>query len=382
VSGKFIPYGRQFIDDMDIASVTEVLQSDYLTTGPKINEFECAVGSYVGADYAVAVSSGTAALHCAMYALDIKQGDEVIIPTITFAATANGVLYMGGRPVFADVEPDSLLMDPDDVEKKVTENTRAIIAVDYAGHPCRYDRLKEIAHKHSLSIVSDSCHALGAEYGGKKCGTIADLTCFSFHPLKHITTGEGGMITTDSAEQAERMRRFRNHGINADHLQRSKLGTWYYEVVDLGFNYRITDFQCALGIAQMEKLPRFLGRRREIAALYDNAFSSVSGIQPLEVSEDVFHAYHLYVIKVHKKTCGRDRGYVFNALRDADIGVNVHYIPVHMHPYYRKRFDLLPGLCPVAEKVYEEILSLPVHPSMSDDDVDRVILAVREAVGA
>jgi perosamine synthetase len=381
VKDKFISYSQQHIDEEDIASVVEVLRSDWLTTGPKISEFEEAVASYVGARRAVAVSSGTAALHCAMYALDIESGDEVIVPSITFAATANCVVYVGGKPVFADVEPGTLLIDPDDVERKITKKTRAIIAVDYAGHPCDYDRLKEIADRHSIFLVSDSCHALGAEYQGKKCGTISDLSVFSFHPVKHITTGEGGMITTDNPEYARRMGRFRNHGISADHARRKKQGTWYYEMVDLGFNYRITDFQCALGISQMAKLPGFLERRQEIAALYDEAFNKMPGIKPLDVSGNVNHAYHLYVIRVLEKECGRDRGQIFNALRDAEIGANVHYIPVHLHPYYQERYATKPGMCPVAERAYEEILSLPIHPSMTKADVDRVVSALEESMG-
>ena len=381
MKNKYIPYGCQNISESDIEEVAKVLRSDLLTTGTKINEFEEAVASYVGARHAVAVSSGTAALHSAMFALGIEPGDEVIVPSITFAATANCVVYMGAKPVFADVEPGTLLIDPDDVERKITKKTRAIIAVDYAGHPCDYDRLKEIAGRHSIFLVSDSCHALGAEYQGKKCGTISDLSIFSFHPVKHITTGEGGMITTDNPEYAERMRRFRNHGISADPARRKEQGTWYYEMVDLGFNYRITDFQCALGISQMAKLPRFLVRRQVIAVLYDEAFNKMPGIKPLDVSGNVRHAYHLYVIRVLEEECGRDRGQIFSALRDAGIGVNVHYIPVHLHPYYQERYTTKAGMCPVAEWAYEEILSLPIHPSMTKADVDRVVSALEESMG-
>jgi perosamine synthetase len=380
VSDKFIPYGRQYIDEEDIASVIDVLRSDWITTGPKIREFEEVVADYVGAKYAVAVSSGTAALHCAMYALGIEPGDEVIVSPMTFAATANCVVHMGAKPVFADVEPGTLLIDPDDVKRKITEKTKAIIAVDYAGHPCEYDRLWKIANQHSLFLASDSCHALGAEYRGKMCGAIADLSVFSFHPVKHITTGEGGMVTTDNPEYVERMSRFRNHGISADHAKRKEQGTWYYEMVDLGFNYRITDFQCALGIKQMEKLPSFLERRQDIAACYDEAFDKILGIMPLAVSENVTHAYHLYVIRVLEEECGLDRGQVFNILNNAGIGANVHYNPVHLHSYYRERFATEPGMCPVAENAFEEILSLPIYPSMTEADVDRVIWAVNEVL--
>jgi perosamine synthetase len=382
LSQEFIPYGRQWITDDDIQAVVDVLRGDWITQGPKVVEFEESLARYCGSKYAVAVSSGTAALHCAMYAMGIGPGDEVVSSPITFAATANSVIYMGAKPVFVDVEPGTLLINPDDVERKITEKTKAIISVDYAGHPCEYDRLREIVDHHSLSILSDSCHALGAEYQDKKCGAIADLTTFSFHPVKHITTGEGGMITTDNFEYAERMRRFRSHGISADHAKRKEQGTWYHEMVDLGFNYRITDFQCALGINQMAKLPQFLKRRREIAARYDEAFGRMSGLEPLAVSEKVTHAYHLYVVRVIKEGCGKDRDQLFDTLRNAGLGVNVHYIPVHLHPYYRERLNTGPGMCPVAEKAYEEILSIPIHPLMTQDHVDRVIGAVNEALSA
>ncbi|MCP4566239.1 MAG: aminotransferase class I/II-fold pyridoxal phosphate-dependent enzyme, partial [FCB group bacterium] len=247
-----IPYGRQSIDEEDIQSVVEVLRSDWLTTGPKVDAFEHALADYVGAEYGVAVSSGTAALHCAMYALGIGPGDEVILPPMTFAATANCVVFLGGTPVFADVQPDTLLIDPVAVEKKITKRTRAIIAVDYAGQPCDYDSLRDIANSHGLSLIADGCHALGAVYKGHRVGSLADMTVFSFHPVKHITTGEGGMITTNDPKFAGRMRRFRNHGIDTDFRQREQQGSWYYEMVDLGYNYRITDMQCALGLSQLK----------------------------------------------------------------------------------------------------------------------------------
>ena len=256
-----IPYGRQFIDEEDIQAVVEVLRSDWLTTGPKIEEFEHAMAAYMGATHAVAVSSGTSALHCAMYSIGIGKGDEVIVPPMTFAATANCVVFQGGTPIFVDVDPDSLLIVPEKIEKKITPRTKAIIAVDYAGHPCDYDKLYEIAKKNKLVLVADSCHALGAEYKGRRSGTFADLNIFSFHPVKHITTGEGGMITTKNADYADRMRIFRNHGITTDHRQREKQGSWFYEMVNCGYNYRITDFQCALGICQLQKLPKFFKRR-------------------------------------------------------------------------------------------------------------------------
>jgi len=375
-----IPYGRQTIDEDDIKAVVDVLRSDWLTTGPKVAEFEQAVADYVGAKYAVAVSSGTAALHAAMYAIGIKPGDEVIAPPITFAATANCVVYQGGTPVFADVDSSTLLLDPAKVEEKITENTSAIIGVDYAGQPCDWDTLREIADKNKLKLVADGCHALGAEYKGSKVGSLADMTIFSFHPVKHITTGEGGMITTDDPELAELMRIFRAHGITTEARQREEQGSWFYEMVDLGYNYRITDFQCALGISQLQKLPKFLERRREIAARYDEAFDRLSGIKPLSVRPDVLHAYHLYVIRIDSNILGIDRTALFKELRKKGIGVNVHYIPVHLLPFYRDKFKTSPGLCLVAESAYEQIISIPMFPGMTDGYVEKVISELKKNV--
>ena len=376
-----IPYGRQSIDEDDIKAVVEVLRSDWLTTGPKVAEFEDALADFVGAKYAVAVNSGTAALHAAMYAIGIGPGDEVIVPPMTFAATANCVVFQGGTPVFADVDPGTLLLDPAKVEEKITEKTRAIIGVDYAGQPCDWDRLQEIADKHGLRLVADGCHALGAEYKGLKAGSLADLSIFSFHPVKHITTGEGGVITTDDADYADRMRIFRNHGITTDHHQREKQGSWFYEMTDLGYNYRMTDFQCALGISQLQKLPKFLERRRTIAKYYDEAFASIPEITPLSVNVNVLHAYHLYVVKIDFKSLGIDRTALFANLREKGIGVNVHYIPVHLHPFYRDKFNTRPGLCPNAEAAYDQIISLPMFPGMMDADVEKVIAILTEMAG-
>lgn len=375
-----IPYGRQFIDEDDIRAVIEVLRSDWLTTGPKVTEFEQAVADYVGAKYAVAVSSGTAALHAAMYAVGIGLGDEVIVPPMTFAATANCVVFQGGTPVFVDVDPDTLLLDPAKVEEKITEKTKAIIGVDYAGHPCDWDKLRDIADRYGLRPVSDGCHALGAEYKGRKVGSLADMTVFSFHPVKHIATGEGGMITTDAPELAGRMRLFRNHGIATDHRQREAQGSWFYEMTDLGYNYRITDFQCALGISQLQKLPKFLERRREIATCYDDAFAGLPGINSLTVRPDIIHAYHLYVVRLDPDALGIDRDTFFANLREKGIGVNVHYSPVYLHPFYREKLLIGPGLCPVAEAAYEQIISLPMFPGMTDEDVKKVINVMQEVI--
>ena len=368
-----IPYGRQGIDEADIQAVIDVLRSDWITTGPKVSEFEQAVANYVGAKYAVAVSSGTAALHTAMYAIGVGPGDEVILPPMTFVATANCVVFQGATPVFADVDPDTLLINPAEVESKITERTKAIIAVDYAGQPCDYNALRHIAERHGLVLIADACHSIGAQFNGRNVGTLADLSVFSFHPVKHITTGEGGMVVTDETQFAEKMRRFRNHGITSDHHQRRSQGSWFYEMLELGYNYRISDFQCALGLAQLKKLPLFLEKRRRIASQYDNAFASVSTIQPLSLQKNVLHAYHLYVIKLNLKALDFSRNNLFQKLRDNHIGSNVHYIPVYLHPYYRKNFGTHSNLCPIAEKVYEQIISIPIYPGMTDQDIKKVI---------
>jgi perosamine synthetase len=375
-----IPYARQWLDKEDIEAVVEVLRSDWLTTGPMIDAFERAVVELVGARQGVAVSSGTAALHAAMFAAGIGQGDEVILPSMTFVSTANSVVFQGGTPVFADVNPDTLLIDPDDVAGKITRRTKAVIAVDYAGQPCDYDALRAITDRHRLLLIADACHALGAQYKGKKVGTLADLTAFSFHPVKHITTGEGGMVVTDNAESASKMYRFRNHGINADQRQRTERGTWHYEMADLGYNYRITDFQCALGISQLKKLSGWITRRQQIADRYHKTFSDLPGVQPLEVLPDVSHAYHLFVVRLDCHQLNINREKVFTALRERGIGVNVHYLPVHLHPFYRQRFGTGPGLCPVAEAAYERLLSLPIFPRMTDKDVDHVLRTVNDLV--
>jgi perosamine synthetase len=377
---KMIPYGRQSISEADLAAVSEVLKSDWLTTGPMVAEFERQFSAAVGAREAVVVSNGTAALHAATYACRIAPGDEVVVPAMTFAASANAVVYQGGSPVFADVDPGTLLVDPADVERKIGPKTKAIVAVDYAGQPCEYDALRAIAARHKLMLIDDACHAVGGSYRGRPVGTLADLNTFSFHPVKHMTTGEGGMITTDDPELATKMRTFRNHGITSDHRQREQQGSWAYEMVDLGFNYRITDFQCALGISQLGRLKESVTRRQAIAARYDRAFAALDGMKPLTKRSDVSHAYHLYVIRLVLERLTVGRAEVFKALRDQRLGVNVHYVPVHLHPFYRQRFGTAPGMCPVAEDAYERIVSLPMYPTMSDDDVGRVIHTVSATI--
>ncbi len=375
-----LPYSRQWITEDDIAAVIETLQSDWLTTGPKVGQFEKAFAHWTGARETVAVSSGTAALHAAMYALGIGPEDEVIVPAMTFAASANCVVYQGGTPVFADVKPGTLLLDPAQVETKITKRTKAIIAVDYAGQPCDYDALTAIAEHYNLAIVADACHALGGSYKGKSVGTLADLNTFSLHPVKNMTSGEGGAITTGEANLAQRIRVFRNHGITSDHRQREAAGSWSYEMVDLGYNYRLTDFQCALGISQLHKLSDWVARRQAIARCYNDAFASLHAVSPLAVREGVSHGYHLYVVRLDLTRLNVDRSAIFSALRAEGIGVNVHYVPVHLHPYYRKRLGTGPGLCPVAELAYEQIISLPIFPQMTDADVGNVISAVSKVV--
>lgn len=380
VRDEFLSYGSQWLDENDIQAVVDVLRSDWITTGPKINEFEKKFAEYVGAKYAIAVSSGTAALHGATFACEVGSGDEVITTPLTFAASANCVIYQGGIPVFADVRNDTLNIDPQKIESKITSRTKAIITVDYTGLPCDYDEVRRIADKHDLLLIGDAAHALGAEYRGKRVGAISDITTFSFHPVKHITTGEGGMITTDSLEIAQKMRVFRNHGITTEARERQERGAWFYEMTDLGYNYRITDFQCALGMSQLAKLDSFVVRRREIAHTYNEAFGDLPQVTTPPIFQDRTSSWHLYVIRLNNDRLKKDRSEIFAALRAENIGVNVHYIPVHLHPFYQQHFGIGPGLCPVAEAAYECIISLPIFPRMSDHDVKDVIIAVRKVM--
>ncbi len=376
VRASLLPYGRQSVDEADIAAVVEVLRSDWLTTGPKVAEFEEAFAARVGAAHAVSFTSGTAALHAAAFAAGLKAGDEAITTPMTFAATANCVLYQGAAPVFADVSADTLNLDPEQIEKKISPRTKAILPVDYAGHPAELTPIIETARRHGLVVIEDACHALGAEYDGRRVGSIADMTVFSFHPVKHITTGEGGMVATNNPQFAETLRRFRNHGISSDARQRQNAGQWHYEMVLLGFNYRLPDIVCALGIQQLKKLDANLARRREIAALYTAAFRDVSGVIPPVVRPEANPAWHLYPIRLDPEKLSADRAQIFRALRAENIGVNVHYIPVHLHPYYRERFGYKGGEFPVAEDAYSRLISLPMFHGMSDQDVKDVIAAI------
>ncbi|SHK17752.1 UDP-4-amino-4,6-dideoxy-N-acetyl-beta-L-altrosamine transaminase [Clostridium cavendishii DSM 21758] len=376
VRDKYLTYGRQAINEEDINSVVEVLKGDYLTTGPKVKEFEDAVAKYVNAKYAVAVCNGTAALHMACYAAGIKEGDEVIVSSLTFAASANCVLYCGGTPVFAEINKVTYNIDIEDIKRKITERTKAIIAVDYTGQPVNIDEIKEIAKEYNLIFIEDGAHSLGAEYKGIKVGTQADMTMFSFHPVKPITTGEGGIITTNNKEYYDRMLLFRSHGITRDYeLMKENQGKWYYEQIDLGYNYRITDLQCALGISQIKKLDSFIARRRYIANIYNEAFSDLEEIVTPKEADFSNSGWHIYVIKLNNQKISCTRKEFFDAMIRENIGVNVHYMPVYLHPYYEK-LGYKKGQCKEAEKLYDSIITLPLFPAMTDKDIEDVIKAV------
>jgi len=372
----FLPYGRQEIDDRDIQAVVEALTSDWLTTGPRVARFEEAFAGFCGAQEGVAVNSGTAALHCAMRALHLKPGDEVIVPAITFAASANAVLYEDATPVFADVEADTLLIDSKSVAEKITSRTRAIVAVDYGGQPADYDALRDLAGSRDIALVADSCHAPGALYKGRQTGTLGDISCFSFHPVKHLTTCEGGMAVTQSGELAQHMRRFRNHGIDSDHRAREAKGAHAYDMVELGYNYRLSDLQCALGLAQLTRLAGWVKARQAVAAWYEEALAGVPAAVPLKTRSDRTNAHHLYVVKLD---AGIDRDVVFARLRAAGIGANVHYAPVYLHSFYRNQ-GYERGLAPIAEAVSSQLLTLPMFPAMTRRDVGRVVETLVGAV--
>ena len=382
VRKTLLPYGRQSIDEDDIQAVVDVLRSPWLTTGPKVDEFEEAFAARVGAKHAVSFSSGTAALHGAAFAAGLEPGDQAITSPMTFGATANCVLYQGAQPVFADVCSDTLNLDPEQVAARITPKTRVVLPVDYAGHPADLDRILELAERHGLTVVEDACHALGAEYKGRPIGSIAHMSVFSFHPVKHLTTGEGGMVTTDRLDFAETLRRFRNHGMSSDARQRQMSGQWHYEMVVLGFNYRLTDVACALGLSQLKKFEANLTRRREIAARYTADFRDIPGVLAPSVRADVKPAWHLYPIRLDLSKLKVGRGEIFRALRGENIGVNVHYIPVHLHSYYRGQFGYKGGEYPVAEEAYEQLISLPMFHGMTDADLQDVIDAVSKVTTA
>ncbi|MBI4789811.1 MAG: UDP-4-amino-4,6-dideoxy-N-acetyl-beta-L-altrosamine transaminase [Chloroflexi bacterium] len=381
VRDTLLPYGHQSIDEDDVRAVVAVLRGDWLTTGPTVSAFEEAFAAGVGAHHAVAVSNGTAALHAAVFAAGVGPGDDVITTPMTFAASANCVLYQGGTPVFVDVQPDTLNIAPEKIEAAITPKTRAIIPVDYTGQPADLDEINVLAAKHHLTIIEDAAHALGATYRQRRIGTLATMTTFSLHPVKHITTGEGGIITTDDPALARRLRMFRNHGITSEARERQEKGGWFYEMTALGYNYRLTDLQCALGLSQLKKLDGWLARRRAIAARYNAAFGELAEIEIPTVRADREPAWHLYVIRLNLERLRVGRAAVFRALRAENIGVNVHYIPVPWHPYYQE-LGYRKGQWPVAEAAYERMISLPMFHGMTDRDVGDVIEAVRKVIEA
>jgi len=372
-----IPYAAQKIEDDDIATVIDVLRGTTLTTGPYVEAFEGDLCKVVSSNYATAVSNGTAALHIAVLATGLKANDEAIVPAITFAATANAVLYAGALPVFVDIDKDTLLLDFEDVQRKISSNTKAVIPVHYGGETCDMDALSPLAASFGLSIIQDSAHSLGSRIRGKEQGEYLGMQIWSFHPAKTITTGEGGAVTTNDESLYKKLLKLRTHGITRDITQYTEpdQGGWYYEMQELGYNYRLTDFQCALGISQLKKLPSFAKRRAEIVAFYNEAFANL----PVKVqaspewSEPV---RHIYTIRLNDKS---RRLEVFNKLKSKGIGVNVHYIPVYLLPYYQK-LGYQKGLCPVAEDAYERMITIPLYPAMTDDMVEYVVKCVKETV--
>lgn len=377
---RYIPYARQSIDSSDIKAVRDVLRSDYITQGPKIAEFENKVAGYCGVKYAVVLNSGTSALHAACFIANIRQGDEVITSPISFAASANCVLYCGGRPKFADVLDDTITIDPSKAKKEINKKTKAIIPVDFAGHPAELREIRKIALRYGLIIIEDAAHALGSKYRGKKigCCEYSDMTVLSFHAVKHITTGEGGMVLTNRKDLYDKLAMFRSHGITRDYgkMINKKMPRWFYEMQFLGFNYRITDIQCALGISQLKKLNRFVALRGAIAGRYKEAFGSMAGISCLSERSYARSSWHIFPMRVKKQ-----RDIVFNQLIANGINANLHYIPIYLHPYYKK-LGYKRGLCPIAENYYKEAITLPLYPSMSDNQIKRVINATKEIINS
>ena len=381
VRDTYLSYGRQMIDEEDIQSVTQVLQSDFLTCGPKVAEAESALCRIGESKYAIAVSNGTAALHCACLAAEIGPGDEVIVPPITFAASANCVLYCGGTPVFADIDPDTWEISPKEIERRITPKTKAVIAVDYTGQACDYSAIIKICKDHNLLLIEDAAHSIGTRYFGKPAGSFADMTTYSFHPVKTVTAGEGGAILTNSPKLHQKLQLFAKHGIthNKDLYSAEQDSPWYYEQIGLGYNYRITDIQCALLLSQLKKLDRFAARRREITQAYTDALSPLPELILQQKTPGSDTVRHLFVIRLNLQKLKTDRKEIFNALRAENIGVHVHYIPVYFFPYYRT-LGYAPGLCPEAEALYREIITLPLHYSMKDADVNDVITALSKVL--
>ncbi len=378
---EFLPYSTQWLNDKEIEEVVDSLKSSWITTGPKVRLFEEKFKKYIGSKYAIAVNSGTAALHISTSSIDIKPGDEVITTPLTFVASANCVVYRGGTPIFADIKKDTYNIDPNEIKKKITPKTKAIIPVHFTGQPCDMDEINEIAEEKDLYIIEDAAHAIDAEYKGKKIGDISDLTIFSFHPVKNITTAEGGMVTTNNDELYEKLLMFRTHGISKDAEKRfGKSGGFYYDMQFLGFRYNLSELHASLGIHQLDKLKSFQKRRREIVKIYDKELHTIEEITTPFVKKSVKHSWHIYVIQLNLEKLKVDRNYIYRALREENIGVTVHYIPVHYHTFYQNKFGLKKGMLPNVEWLYPRLLTLPIFPKMSDDDVYDVINALKKVI--
>lgn len=374
-------YGHQFVDKADVKAVEAVLTSDYLTCGPKVVELEKRLCELTGAKYAVTVSNGTAALHIAAMAAGVGAGDELVTTPITFAASANCALYCGGRPVFADIDPNTYNIDPECVREKITDRTKAVVAVDFTGQAAPLDALLDICHDKGIVMIEDGAHSFGTKYKGKPVGSIADMTTFSFHPVKTVTGGEGGAVLTNREDLYEKLLLYRSHGITKDEsfYVNESHGPWYHEQIDLGYNYRLTDIQCALILSQIDKLAQFAGRRREIVERYNDAFLQIPQLFVQQEIPESDTTRHLYILRIRPEMLTIDRKGFFEAMAAENICCNVHYIPVYWHPYYQK-LGYRKGICPNAERLYEEMMSLPIYYSMTDQDVDDVIAAVRKIV--
>jgi dTDP-4-amino-4,6-dideoxygalactose transaminase len=381
MNSEFIPFHKPSIGEDEVQSVVETLRSGWLTTGSKVKRFEEDFARYIGSKHAVAVNSGTAALHLALDAVGIKEGQEVIVPAMTFTATAEVVLYFKAKPVLVDCQRDTLNLDPSQIEAAITPRTKAIIPVHFGGHPCEMNRILDIAKKQNLSVIEDAAHALPASYHGRTVGAIGDITCFSFYATKTITTGEGGMATTENSEYADRMRMMSLHGISHDAWKRyTKEGSWYYEVLYPGFKYNLTDIAAALGIEQLKRCDQFYEARWRIAAHYREAFADLPEIQMPVCAPDVRHAWHLYVIQLNIERLRINRPDFITALKGENVGASVHFIPLHLHPFYRDAFGYQPADFPQATAVFERIVSLPIYPKMTEDNVRDVIVAVRKLI--
>ncbi len=372
---QFIPYGKQFIDEKDIEAVETVLKSDWLTTGPKVDEFENTISKYVGCKYATVVNSGTSALDLAVHALKLKNGLEIITTPFTFAATSNSIIYNNLIPVFADIKEDTRNIDPEDIKRKITDKTVAIIYMDYAGHPCDIKEIKEIADENDLFLIEDASHAIGSEYNNKKIGNYADMTIFSFHPVKNITTGEGGAVVTNNTQFDKDLKMLRNHGIDQDLHQRQSKMDYMYDIKELGRNYRITDFQCALGISQLKKLDSFISKREKLANLYSKLLENIDFVETPVNYGNIKNSWHIYTILLKK---GVSRNNFFKYMKKSNIGVNVHYIPIYRFSYYKKHYNIDPVDYPVTEKVFNDIITLPLYPQLKTEQIEYICDKIRD----